>query len=101
MFDQRKRIFAVKWWLVDLILTAISFLFAYYIRKRVYLEGHTVMELGVYLWILAIILPTWAILLPAFRVYSEPSGPTSNHITRLSKAIAVAGLVIAAILSFI
>lgn len=101
MFDQRKRIFAVKWWLVDLCLTAISFLLAYYFRKLFYLEGHTVMELGVYLWILAIILPTWAILLPAFRVYSEPSGPTSNHIYRLSKAIAFAGLVIAASLAFI
>jgi exopolysaccharide biosynthesis polyprenyl glycosylphosphotransferase len=101
MFDQRKRIFAFNWRLVDLCLTAVSFLLAYYIRKLVYLEGHTVMELGVYLWLLAIILPTWAIVFPAFRVYSEPTGPTTSHIIRLSKAIAFAGLVIAAILSFI
>src|SRR6266705_1434953 len=101
MFDQRKRIFAVNRWLLDLFLTTTSFLLAYYIRNRMVLEGHTVMELGVYLWILAIILPTWAVLLPAFRVYSEPSGPTINHILRLSKAIAFAGLVMAAILAFV
>jgi exopolysaccharide biosynthesis polyprenyl glycosylphosphotransferase len=101
MFDQRKRIFAVSWWLVDVCLTAASFLLAYYVRKGFDLEGHTVMELGVYLWVLAIILPTWAILLPAFHVYSEPSGPTTNHILRLSRAIPFAGLVVAAIQSFI
>ena len=30
------------------------------------------MPVRIYLWLLAIILPTWAILLPIFRVYSEP-----------------------------
>ena len=101
MFNQRKKIFLFNWWLVDLFLTAASFLLAYNIRSLFRLEGHTVMELGVYLWILAIILPTWAVLLPAFRVYTEPSGPSANHIIRLSKAIAFAGLVMAAILSFV
>src|SRR5438128_1072574 len=101
MFDQRKRIFAVNWWLLDLILTAASFLLAYYIRNLIPLEGHTVMDVGVYLWILAIILPTWAVLLPAFHVYAEPSGPAAGQVVQLSKAIGFAGLVMAAILAFI
>ncbi len=52
-------------------------------------------------WILAIILPTWAILLPAFGVYSEPSQPITHQIARLSKAIFFAWLVMAAITSFV
>src|SRR5262245_40376622 len=101
MIDQRKRIFVINLWLIDLLLTTASFLFAYQIRNLFDVKGHTVMEVGVYLWIIAIILPTWAILLPIFRVYSEPSRPTTYQIKQLSKAIFFAWLVMAAILSFV
>src|SRR5580698_4483057 len=107
MLDQRKRIFAVNSWLLDLVLTTASFLLAYEIRRwfqqefAAELSGHTVMDVQVYFWILAIILPTWAILLPAFGVYSEPSQPITHQIARLSKAIFFSWLVMAAITSFV
>ena len=59
-------------WVLDLALTAVSFLLAYYTRNLFDVEGHTLMEFGVYLWILAIILPTWAILLPVSGVIPSP-----------------------------
>src|SRR5438874_9603901 len=110
MIDQRKRIFAVNLWAFDLLLTTASFFLAYgfrlsafvaYVMSLLQLEGHTVMDVGVYLWILAIILPTWAVLLPAFHVYAEPSGPAIGQVVQLSKAIGFAGLVMAAVLAFI
>src|SRR6185295_3926469 len=110
MIDQRKRIFAVNLWTFDLLLTTASFFLAYsfrlsafvtYVMSLFQLEGHTVMPVGVYLWILAIILPTWAILLPLSGVYSELTLPPLTQIGRLSKAIGLAGLVMAAAISFI
>ena len=68
MIDQRKRIFAVNLWTVDLVLTTASFFFAYGFRSLFELQGHTLMSVRVYLWLLAIILPTWALSLPLFRV---------------------------------
>src|SRR5438046_5162130 len=101
MIDQRKRIFAVNLWLTDLALTTASFFLAYRFRLLFEVEGHTLMSFRIYLWILAIILPTWAILLPAFQVYSEPTLPPWRQILRLSKAIGFAGLVMAALQYFI
>jgi len=101
MIDQRKRIFAVNLWIFDLVLTAASFLLAYRARLLFELEGHTVMPVQVYLWLLAIILPTWAVLLPLFQVYSEPGLPPFAQIIRLSKAIGFAWLVMAAMQFFI
>src|SRR5206468_3093056 len=101
MIDQRKRIFAVNIWIFDLVLTTASFFSAYGFRTLFELEGHTVMSLHVYLGLLAIILPTWAILLPLFRVYSEPAVLPLPQIWRLSKAIGFAGLVMAAAISFL
>ena len=75
MIDQRKRIFAASQWITDLALTTASFFLAYRFRLLFEVEGHTLMSFRIYLWILAIILPTWAILLPAFQVYSEPTLP--------------------------
>ena len=77
MIDQRKRIFAVNLWALDLILTTASFFLAYRFRLLIELEGHIVLPVQDYLWLIAIILPTWAILLPAFRVYSGPTLPPS------------------------
>src|SRR5262245_35222683 len=59
------------------------------------------MPVRIYLWHRAIILPTWAVLLPLFRVYSEPTLPPLIQIGRLSKAIGFAGLVMAAAISFV
>jgi exopolysaccharide biosynthesis polyprenyl glycosylphosphotransferase len=101
MIDQRKRIFAFNVWLFDLLLTAASFLLAYRFRSLFELEGHTVMPVQIYLWLLAIILPTWAVLLPIFGVYSEPGLRPLHQILRLSKAIGFAWLVMLAVQFFI
>ena len=101
MIDQRKRIFAVNLWLTDLALTAVSFFLAYRLRLLFELKGHTVMPVQVYFWLLAIILPTWALLLPLFSVYSEPTLPPLTQIGRLSKAIGSAWLVMAVLNSFV
>ena len=55
------------------------------------------MEVQVYLWLLVIILPTWAIILPLFRVYSEPAMRPFDQILRLTKAIVFAWLVVTAL----
>jgi exopolysaccharide biosynthesis polyprenyl glycosylphosphotransferase len=101
MIDQRKRIFAVSLWLLDLLLTMISFFLAYRLRLLVPLRGYTVMKVQVYLWILGIILPTWAIILPLFRVYSDPAMRPLDQILRLTKAIVVAWLVVATLQFFV
>ena len=101
MIDQRKRVFAFNVWLLDLLLTAASFLLAYQFRSLFELEGHKVMPVQIYLWLLAIILPTWAVLLPAFGVYSEPVLRPLHQILRLSKAIGFAWLVMLAVQFFI
>ena len=88
-------------WLFDLLLTAASFLLAYRFRSLFEVEGHTVMPVRVYLWLLAIILPTWAILLPFFGVYSEPALRPLHQILRLSKAIGFAWLVMLAVQFFV
>ena len=101
MIDQRKRIFAVNLWLTGLALTTASFFLAYRFRLLFELKGHTVMPVQVYFWLLAIILPTWALLLPLFRVYSEPTLPPLTQIGRLSKAIGFAWLLVAVLISFV
>src|SRR6185295_2619439 len=100
MIDQRKRIFAVSLWLLDLLLTMASFFLAYRLRLLFDLQDHKVMEIQVYLWLLVIILPTWAIMLPLFRVYSDPAMRPLDQISRLTKAIVIAWLV-AATLQFL
>ena len=101
MIDQRKRIFAVNLWLTDLALTTVSFFLAYRFRLLFELKGHTLMPVQVYFWLLAIILPTWAFLLPLFAVYSELTLPPLTQIGRLSKAIGFAWLLMAVLTSFV
>jgi exopolysaccharide biosynthesis polyprenyl glycosylphosphotransferase len=101
MIDQRKKIFAFNIWLLDLVLTAASFLLAYRFRSLFELEGHMVMPVQIYLWLLAIILPTWAVLLPLFGVYSEPALRPWHQIIRLSKAIGFAWLIMLAVQFFL
>lgn len=98
-------------WILDLLLTTASFFLAYQLRSSDLVEqilrflfglqGHTVMGLRIYLWILAIIVPTWALLLPICGAYSEPMLSPLKQIRRLSKAIGLAGLVMAAAISFV
>src|SRR5688500_18369274 len=111
MIVQRKRMFAVNRWLFDLVLTTASFFIAYGIRSQMdsfvkirsmfALNEHDLLPIRNDLWMLAIILPTWAILLPLFRVYSAPSQTVSNQIVTLSKAIGFAWLVTLAVGSFV
>src|SRR5437762_10576370 len=98
MIDQRKRIFAVNLWLTDLALTTASFFLAYRFRLLFEVKGHTVMPVQVYLWLLAIILPIWAFLLPLFRVSSVLALPPLTQICRLSKAIGFAWLLVAVLI---
>src|SRR6185436_18449146 len=100
MIDQRKRIFAVSLWLLDLLLTMVSFFFAYRLRLLVSIPGYTVMSVQVYLWLLSVILPTWAVILPLFRVYSEPAMRPLDQIIRLTKGIVFAW-VLGALLVFL
>src|SRR5947209_4873128 len=101
MINQRKRIFAVNLWLTDLALTTASFFLAYRFRLLFEVKGHTVMPLPTYFWLLAITLPTWALLLPLCRVYSEPTMPALTQIGRLSKAIGSAWVLVAVLISFV
>jgi exopolysaccharide biosynthesis polyprenyl glycosylphosphotransferase len=105
MIHQRKRIFAVNLWLLDLLLTAASFYLAFRLRQVVsyagYLQGYTVLPLVEYLWLLGIMLPVWAVLLPAFGVYSDLTAPPLAQAIRLTKAIFVAWLMVLALQFFI
>ena len=58
------------------------------------------MDIPVYLWWLYIIVPTWAAILPLFRVYSEPAMRPFDQILRLTKAIVFAWLVVVALVLF-
>ena len=101
MIDQRKRIFAVNLWLVDLALTAASFYLAYRLRQLVNLQGYTVLPLREYLWLLGIILPVWALMLPLFRVYSDLTSPPFDQVVQLTKGIFSAWLVVLAAQFFV
>jgi exopolysaccharide biosynthesis polyprenyl glycosylphosphotransferase len=100
MIDQKKRIFARVLWVFDLTLTTASFFLAYGLRSLFEVKDHTLMALQLYLWLLAIILPTWALLLPLFRVYSEPT-LVPTQITRLLKAIAWSMVVVVVLVTFV
>lgn len=79
-------------WLLDMALTAASFLVAYRMRVAVDLQAHTVMPLGVYLPTLFIMLPICAILFPLFHVYSRLTAEPLEALWRLAKAILAAML---------
>src|SRR5678816_2172384 len=101
MIDQRKRIFAVNLWFVDLALTTASFILAYCLRTLVDLQGYTVLPFQEYLWLLAIILPVWAVMLPLFRVYSDLTSPPFDQIVRLTKGVFFAWLTLLAAQFFV
>jgi len=101
MIDQRKRIFAVNLWFVDLVLTTASFYLAYRLRQLVDLQGYTVLRLPEYLWLLAIILPVWAVMLPLFRVYSDLTASPVDQVIRLTKGVFFAWLTLLAAQFFV
>ncbi len=101
MIDQRKRIFAVNLWFVDLVLTTASFYLAYRLRQLVDLQGYTVLRLPEYLWLLAIILPVWAVMLPLFRVYSDLTASPVDQVIRLTKGVLFAWLTLLAAQFFV
>ena len=101
MIDQRKRIFAVNLWIVDLVLTTASFILAYCLRTFVDLQGYTVLPFHEYLWLLAMLLPIWAFMLPLFRVYSDLTSPPFDQIVRLTKGIFFAWLTLLAAQFFV
>jgi exopolysaccharide biosynthesis polyprenyl glycosylphosphotransferase len=101
MIDQRKRIFAVNLWIVDLVLTTASFYLAYRLRQLVDLQGYTVLRLPEYLWLLAIILPVWAVMLPLFRVYSDLTASPVDQVIRLTKGVFFAWLTLLAAQFFV
>ena len=98
MIEQRQKIVALNLFLADLGLTGASFFLAYVLRASFEIEGSTVMPVGVYIWMLALILPIWAVLLPAFRVYSSRFLQLKDQLVQLSKAIGLAWVVMVAVL---
>src|SRR5436190_12497358 len=105
MIDQRKRIFAVNLWFLDLVLTTASFYLAYQFRLMVaglgFLPKNTVLGFWEYRWLLAIILPIWAIVLPLLRVYSALTSSPVQQIIRLTKGIFFAWITLLAAQFFV
>jgi hypothetical protein len=96
MMDHRNRIRTADLWLLDLALTAVSFLVAYRLRALLPLETRTLMPFGVYVPLLAVMLPAWGLVLPAFRVYQNRPRTELSWILQLAPPILVAWLVSAA-----
>ncbi|HVQ65478.1 MAG TPA: sugar transferase [Terriglobia bacterium] len=88
-------------WFVDLVLTTASFYLAYRLRQLVDLQGYTVLRLPEYLWLLAIILPVWAVMLPLFRVYSDLTASPVDQVIRLTKGVFFAWLTLLAAQFFV
>jgi exopolysaccharide biosynthesis polyprenyl glycosylphosphotransferase len=101
MIQQRQRILAFNLFVTDLVLTAASFCLAYAVRSSFELPGYTVMPIGVYVWMLWLMLPLWAALLALFGVYSRGSLNLPEQIVQVSKAVGLAWLVLGAVLFFI
>ncbi|HEX4998467.1 MAG TPA: hypothetical protein VFY29_09580 [Terriglobia bacterium] len=69
MTNRKKPFFAFNLWLFDLTLTALSFLVAYKIRAFFSLSNHLILPIESYFWMLALILPVWAVVLPVAGAY--------------------------------
>jgi exopolysaccharide biosynthesis polyprenyl glycosylphosphotransferase len=101
MIQQRQRIFSVSLLVIDLALTALSFLVAYRLSSLFTVEGAILMPMGVYTWLLWLMLPIWSFLLPAFGVYSRGNLTLREQLIRMSKAVGVAWGVMVVVLFFI
>ncbi len=100
MIQERQRIFSIGLLLIDIALTFASFFAAYRLRTLVEIEGSTIMPMAVYTWLLWLMMPIWAFLLPAFGVYSRGNLTLREQLIRLTKAVGVAWGVMVAILYF-
>jgi exopolysaccharide biosynthesis polyprenyl glycosylphosphotransferase len=98
MIQERQKILAFNMFLIDLGLTAASFFLAYVIRASFVVDGFTLMPIGIYTWLLALILPIWAVLLLSFRIYSPSYLKLREQLAQLTKAIGLAWVVLAAVL---
>jgi len=98
MIQQRQKILAFNLFFADLFLTAVSFYLAYTLRSGFELEGYTVMPVGVYVWLLWLMLPLWSTLLAVFGVYSRRSLKLREQVVQVSKAVGLAWIILAAIL---
>lgn len=93
--DRARNANAVDLWLLDLALTAVSFLLAYRLRVLLQFQDRTLMPFAVYVPALAVMLPAWALVLPAFRVY-RPAGSPIEIAWRMAKAVAAAWILASA-----
>jgi exopolysaccharide biosynthesis polyprenyl glycosylphosphotransferase len=98
MIQQRQKILAFNLFLADLFLTAASFFLAYALRSSFRIEGFTVMPIGVYVWVLWLMLPLWSVLLAFFGVYSRRSLTFPQQVLQVSKAVGLAWVILAALL---
>jgi len=101
MIQQRQRILALNLFIADLFLTGASFYVAYAVRSSFELEGYTVMPIGVYVWLLWLMLPLWSSLLAVFGVYSRRSLTLPQQIVQVSKAVGLAWVIFGAVLFFL
>jgi hypothetical protein len=85
--DSRRPVQAIDLWLLDLALTATSFFLAYGLRTRLEVSGRTFMPFEVYAPTLVLIVAVWAVILPAFRVYSPHAAGGFGQLRRLLGAL--------------
>jgi hypothetical protein len=89
-----KTLLGFNLWLFDLVLTAISFVVAYRLRSLLTIQNHPLLPITDYLWLLTVLAPALAVLLPLFLVYQTPDGPVWQQIVRLSKGFGVGSLLL-------
>jgi exopolysaccharide biosynthesis polyprenyl glycosylphosphotransferase len=100
MIQERQRIFSISLLVIDLVLTTISFLLAYWLRTFISIEGTAVMPIGVYTWLLWLMLPIWGFLLAAFGVFARGNLTLREQLIRVTKAVGLAWGVMVAVLYF-
>ena len=96
MIQERQKIFSSSLFLIDMALTAASFVAAQWLWSWVTPEGSAVMPLSV-LWLM---LPVWALLLLSFGVYARGNLTLREQWIRMTKAVVVAWGAMVAILYF-
>lgn len=104
MLKEQAKIIMVFVFLLDLLITLCSFFFAYWLRDSILntwypdLFSGGLYPLQNYLWLLAVILPVWGILLFRSRLYrSRRTKPFSTEALRVSKAVLGGGLFLVAL----
>jgi len=97
MISQKKRIISLTSFAFDILITILSFFIAYWIRDSLYKEG--LYPLKTYLWLLLIIIPFWAVILPSMGLYrTERPYSIKTEIWKLLKAVILGTLILEAII---